>query len=75
MNVVKFPAADPLSARGALQKALNEKEPLTNVVILSSRENGDIYHQESDGMTLAEINWMIDSYKFWLINVAGGKDG
>lgn len=65
-TLLKFPAPDAVSAREALQKAFDEKEPLTNVIILSQRENGRIYHKASDGLTLEEVNWIIDSYKWWL---------
>lgn len=74
MNLVKFPAPDPIDAREALQLALDEKVPLTNVVVLSMRENGDIYHRESDGMTLAQANWLIDSYKFWIMTTLSKKE-
>jgi hypothetical protein len=68
LRVVKFPAPDPRSAKEILEQAL--KANLTNVIVLSQRENGDIYHEECDGMTLGEINWIIDSYKFWLMKKA-----
>ena len=71
LNVVKFPGADPRDAKEILEKAL--KDNLTNVIVLSQRENGDIYHAECDNMTLGEINWIIDSYKSWIMNIAGSK--
>lgn len=70
-TLLKFPAPEAVTARDALQKALDDKEPLTNVIILSQRESGDIYHMESDGMTLSELNWILDSYKWWLMNKTG----
>lgn len=72
-KLLKFPAPDAMSARDALQKALDDPEPLTNVVILSQRENGDIYHVESDGMTLAGVNWLLDSLKFFIMGKASEK--
>lgn len=72
-TLLKFPAPSTLTARAALQEALDEKEPLTNVIILSQRENGNIYHVASDGMTLGDVNWILDSYKWWLMQKVGNK--
>ena len=72
LKIVKFPAPDTRGAKEVLESAL--KKDLTNVIVLSQRENGDIYHAASDSMTLSEINWIIDSYKFWLITDAGSKE-
>lgn len=72
LKVVNFPGPDPREVKEILEKALTDD--LTNVIVLSQRENGDIYHAECDKMTLGEINWIIDSYKSWLMNTAGGKD-
>lgn len=66
-KLLKFPAPDVVTPRDALQKALDEEVPLTNVIVISQRENGDIYHVESDGMTLKDVNWLIDSYKWWFM--------
>ena len=71
MTIIKFPGADLCTPKELLEKAL--KDDLTNVIILSQRENGDIYHAECDSMTLGEVNWIIDSYKAWLMNTAGEK--
>ena len=71
LKVVKFPGADLRDAKEILEKAL--KDGLTNIIVLSQRENGDIYHAECDSMTLGEINWIIDSYKSWIMNTAGSK--
>lgn len=62
-TLVRFPAPDKVGAREALQRAMDAD--LTNVIILSQRENGDIYHIESDDLTLATVNWIIDSFKWW----------
>ena len=70
MEVVRLPVPDKLGAREVLEKAL--KEGLTNVIVLSQREDGNIYHEESSGMTLGEINWLVDGYWFWLHNAASG---
>ena len=71
LKVVKFPAPDPRETKEVLEGAL--KDGLTNVIVLSQRENGDIYHAACDSMTLGEINWIIDSYKSWIMNVAASK--
>lgn len=71
-KLLSFPAPETITARGALQKALDDKEPLTNVLILSQREDGSIYHMESDGLTLSELNWILDSYKWWLMSKTSG---
>ena len=71
LNVVKFPGPDPREAKEILEKALTDG--LTNVIVLSQRENGDIYHEAGDSMTLGEINWIIDGYKNWLLNTAASK--
>ena len=73
-TLLKFPAPDVVNAREALQKALDEQEPLTNVIVLSQRENGRIYHTESSGLTLAEVNWIIDGYKWWLQGKANAHE-
>lgn len=65
--LLKFPAPDTLTARAALQKALDEPVPLTNVIVISQREDGAIYHVESDGLMLKDVNWLIDSYKWWFM--------
>ena len=62
-KLVRFPAPDKIGAREALQRAMDDD--LTNVIILSQRENGDIYHIESDYLTLATVNLIIDSFKWW----------
>lgn len=79
MNIVKFPAPpappEPVTARQALQNALDQKVPLTNVLILSRRENGYIYFRNSDGMTREELNWLIDAYKInWLFSEQEGEE-
>lgn len=71
-KLVRFPAAESVTARAALQKALDEPEPLTNVLVLSARENGDIYHV-SGNLTMGEANWILDSYKFHLMEKASSK--
>ncbi len=71
-KLLQFPAPELLTTREALQKALDDPEPLTNVLILSQRENGDIYHVSS-GMTMGEANWIIDSYWFYLHEKAASK--
>lgn len=72
-TLLKFPAPESTTTRGALQRALDEKVPLTNVLILSQRENGNIYHVATDSMTLGDLNWLVDSYKFWLMQKASSK--
>lgn len=72
-KIVRLPVAESVTAREALQAALDEKEPLTNVIILSQREDGSIYHLSSSDMTLAEANWIIDSYWLWLHEAAKGR--
>lgn len=70
-EVLKFPAPDPEPARQALQNALDESVPLTNVLILSQREDGSIYWRSSDNLTLADTNWILDSFKNNLFRKAG----
>lgn len=72
-KLLKFPAANPADARAALQAALDEPEPLTNVLILSVRPDGSIYNMFDDRMTLGEANWLIDSYWFELHRKAASK--
>jgi hypothetical protein len=67
VELLKFPAPDTLTAREALQRALDEKVPLTNVIILSQRENGNIYHLESDGLALKDVLWLVESFKSWFM--------
>lgn len=66
-TLLKFPAPDVVTARSALQKALDDPVPLTNVIILSQRENGDILHLESDGLALKDVLWLVESYKQWFM--------
>ena len=67
-TLMKFPAPDRRGVDEALRKALDDK--LTNVIILSERESGAIYHVTSDDLTLAQANWIIDSYKRWIMQQA-----
>lgn len=39
------------------------KMNLTNVLVLSQRENGNIVFLESPGLTACEANWLIDQAK------------
>lgn len=73
-KILRFPAPEPVEAREALQQAIEADPPLTNIIILSQRADGAIYHLESDSLTLADANWILDSYKFWLLNKAGGVE-
>lgn len=66
-TLLKFPAPDVVTAQAALQRALDEKASLTNVIILSQREDGSIYHLESDDMALKDVLWLIESYKHWFM--------
>lgn len=68
-TVVRLPVPDLLNARDALTEALNEETPLTNVIVLSQREDGSIYHLESDGMLLKDVLWLVESYKQWFMSV------
>ena len=36
---------------------------LTNILILSQRENGNLVFLDSPGLTCAEANWMVDQAK------------
>ena len=36
---------------------------LSNVLVLSVRENGNIVFLDSPGLTVAEANWMVDQAK------------
>lgn len=67
VDIIKFPVPDTLAARDALLKALNDPVLLTNVIILSQREDGSIYHLESDGLLLKDVLWIIESYKQWFM--------
>ena len=40
---------------------------------MSKPDKHDIYNQTSGDMTLSEINWILDSYWFWLHNTAATK--
>lgn len=66
-TLLKFPAPEVMTARDALQKALDDPTPLTNVIILSQREDGSIFHLESDGHTLKDVLWTVESYKHWFM--------
>lgn len=43
-----------------------EQLNLTNVLVLSERENGDLVFLDSN-MTMAQANWLIDRFKTLLV--------
>lgn len=71
LKVIKMPGTDLHETNEVLDAACKAKLP--NVIVLSQLENGDIYHDTSNSMTLSEANWIIDSFKMWLMRTAGKK--
>lgn len=74
-KIVKFPVAPSVLkelVKDVLTKALAADLP--NVIVLSQDDEGVIHYFESEDMTVAQANWLLDLYKLHLLTATTIKD-
>ena len=63
-RLLKFPSVTRETVKDVLARA--SAANLSQVLILSYDEEGTIHYFESDEMTIANANWLLDCYKYHL---------